>query len=239
MLIKMIVCDLDGTLLRTDKTMSKYTLDTLNKCRNLGVKFAIATARNIYETAPIVEALKPDAVVYQGGALAEIDGKIIHSVVLSADSAIAIIEGLLLRDDVAKITSIGEDYHETGFAGRYPDGLHSVSAQLSKPLGDFVKNLPDVDIIQFAGENWVRFGRKDATKWHAVQACAVHMGIDAAEIAAFGDDAIDIGMIMNCGIGVAMANAINEAKVAADFVCDTNDNDGVAKWLAEHVLKGD
>ena len=43
-------------------------------------------------------------------------------------------------------------------------------------------------------------------------------------------------MLRECGIGVAVANAIDEAKAVADFVCDTNDNDGVARWLEENLL---
>jgi len=35
---------------------------------------------------------------------------------------------------------------------------------------------------------------------------------------------------------VAVANALDEVKAAADYVCDTNENDGVAKWLEENVL---
>ena len=53
---------------------------------------------------------------------------------------------------------------------------------------------------------------------------------------AFGDDYNDIEMLRDCGIGVAVANAIPEVKTAADYICDTNDNDGVAKWLEERVL---
>ena len=43
-------------------------------------------------------------------------------------------------------------------------------------------------------------------------------------------------MLRDCGIGAAVANAIDEAKAVADYICDNNDNDGVAKWLEENVL---
>ena len=237
MKIKMIVCDLDGTLLRTDKTVSKYTLDVLNKCRMAGVRFAIATARNITEASPWLDALNPDVLIYQGGALAAIGDETVYSMKLYADDVTAIIDGLLQRDDVERITSSGEDYHATGFAGRYPDGLHNISARFGSLLGDFGKNLPNVGIIGYTGENLVRFAHKEATKWHAIQACATHLGIDTAEIAAFGDDYNDVGMLKGCGVGVAMANAISEAKAVADFVCYTNDNDGVAKWVEENLCR--
>ena len=46
----------------------------------------------------------------------------------------------------------------------------------------------------------------------------------------------DFEMLCGCGIGVAVAKAIDEAKAVADFICDDCDDDGVAKWLEENVL---
>jgi len=43
--IKMVVTDLDGTLLKTDKTVSEYTKNILSQCRKIGIKVAYATAR--------------------------------------------------------------------------------------------------------------------------------------------------------------------------------------------------
>ena len=42
-------------------------------------------------------------------------------------------------------------------------------------------------------------------------------------------------MLRGCGIGVAVSNAINEAKLVANYICDTNENDGVVKWLEENA----
>ena len=57
-----------------------------------------------------------------------------------------------------------------------------------------------------------------------------------SNIAAFGDDYNDVEMLRECGIGVAVANAIDEAKAAADYICGDCDDDGTARWLEEHVL---
>jgi len=43
-------------------------------------------------------------------------------------------------------------------------------------------------------------------------------------------------MLLGCGIGVAVDNAVGEVKNAANFICDSNDNDGVAKWIEERIL---
>lgn len=55
-------------------------------------------------------------------------------------------------------------------------------------------------------------------------------------IAAFGDDMNDLEMVRNCGIGVAVRNAVEEVKRSADYICGSNDDDGVAKWIEEFIL---
>ena len=43
-------------------------------------------------------------------------------------------------------------------------------------------------------------------------------------------------MIKLCGTGVAMQNANDKVKLAADYICQSNDEDGVARWIRENVL---
>ena len=57
-----------------------------------------------------------------------------------------------------------------------------------------------------------------------------------SEIVSFGDDTNDIDLLDFCGISVAMENALDNVKKSANEICDTNENDGVAKWLEENVL---
>jgi len=71
-----------------------------------------------------------------------------------------------------------------------------------------------------------------ASKAGAVQFLAAKYGIQQNEIIAIGDNYNDKGMIEYAGMGVAMGNAPDEIKAAANYVTDTNNNDGVAKALA-------
>lgn len=61
--------------------------------------------------------------------------------------------------------------------------------------------------------------------------CSV-CGIGAKEITAFGDDLADIGMLQLCGTGIAMGNAVSAVKEQADLVIGSNDEDGIAEYLA-------
>ena len=52
----------------------------------------------------------------------------------------------------------------------------------------------------------------------------------------FGDDQDDIEPIQMCGLGVAVANGIDDVKRVADFIADSNDADGVAKFIEARLL---
>jgi 5-amino-6-(5-phospho-D-ribitylamino)uracil phosphatase len=75
-----------------------------------------------------------------------------------------------------------------------------------------------------------------ATKYNAIQFLSEKYEIPLSYIAAFGDDYNDIEMLRECGVGVAVANALDEVKAAADYICGDCDNDGVARWIEGNVL---
>ncbi|WP_302602176.1 Cof-type HAD-IIB family hydrolase [uncultured Ruminococcus sp.] len=63
------------------------------------------------------------------------------------------------------------------------------------------------------------------------------LGFTNEEMIAFGDNYNDITMIGYAGLGVAMGNAEEDVKKIANYVCESNDDDGVAKTLEKYVLK--
>ena len=69
-----------------------------------------------------------------------------------------------------------------------------------------------------------------------LQILADHMDIDMTDVIAFGDDVNDLGMLKLAGTAVAVSNAIDEVKAVADHVTDSNDQDGVAKFLEATIL---
>ena len=91
--------------------------------------------------------------------------------------------------------------------------------------------LEQVDYLPFSDIPWYKLSKKDATKERAIEALCKYLNIQASQIAAFGDDYNDIGMLKLCGKGIAMENAIAEVRQVADEVCASNEEDGVAKWI--------
>jgi len=78
---------------------------------------------------------------------------------------------------------------------------------------------------------------RSATKWNGIKAMLEICSCSPKETAYFGDDHDDIEPMKRCGIGVAVSNGIEEAKTAADYVAESNDADGVAKFLAQLLEK--
>lgn len=75
---------------------------------------------------------------------------------------------------------------------------------------------------------------KRCSKGLAIEQLIRHLGISREETIAIGDGYNDIPMLSYAGLGIAMGNACDAVKAAADAVTDTNDNDGVAKALIRY-----
>ncbi|MGR5175151.1 Cof-type HAD-IIB family hydrolase [Vibrio parahaemolyticus] len=75
-----------------------------------------------------------------------------------------------------------------------------------------------------------------SNKGEGVKVVADHLGIPYEHIICFGDAENDHHMITFAGKGVAMANAMDETKMLADYITDSNDDDGVAKAIERFVL---
>lgn len=102
-------------------------------------------------------------------------------------------------------------------------------------MDDLPKHFPQM-VVTSALLNNLEVNIASATKGNALRRLCGHLGIDVAQTIAFGDGTNDISMLQAAGIGVAMANAPQEVKDAADRVTLTNEEDGIADFLEKYVL---
>lgn len=86
------------------------------------------------------------------------------------------------------------------------------------------------------GQGWLELMPKSVTKGAALLKYAKSLGIEPYQIMAFGDAENDISMLGSVGHGVAMGNAMPSVKAVAKDITDTNYEDGVAKYIAKHLL---
>lgn len=88
-----------------------------------------------------------------------------------------------------------------------------------------------------AGERYMDITARGVDKGSALAFYAARMGIARQEIAAIGDQMIDIPMLQLAGVSAAMGNARHEVKAAANMIAPSHDENGVA-WFVEKILSG-
>lgn len=260
----MIVLDLDGTLLNSERKVSEKSKNYLKKLKEMGYIITIATGR-IYE--PTKYALDGfDCVNYiitdAGASCYNIhDGHTIFNYPIKLETAKkfkkifndnCVYIDICDKHTIYKYSDINEDnyYIDTTKDWHYifnncKEISHiSVSMktneqviQLSNKLKENIPEL-DINIMQdsFSNRKWIEVITKGCTKYKAIVELANYLNIKNKEIIAFGDGLNDIDMLINCGIGVALNNALPVVKENANFVTIYDHNhDGVIEFLKEYL----
>lgn len=84
---------------------------------------------------------------------------------------------------------------------------------------------------------FLEFTNKEVDKGLGLKRLGEHLGIKQDEIIACGDAGNDLSMVKYAGLGVAMGNATDEVKEAANFITTSNDEDGIANVIEKFILK--
>ena len=250
----MIATDLDSTLLRNDKSLSDYTAQVLRQCQARGIKVVAATGRRRLSALQFVDPAMFDAMICTNGAQTHIDDKLVYECTIPRKISTTLLLELHECPDIHEIFAQSADYYfrtpplsEWSYELKGDDVIYD----FSQPLDDDILRIffPSTDHT-YAANLMCRYpqlhiklfsdvGVYDitcTTKAHAIEALAAHWDIAMSDIVAFGDDFNDVDMLRTCGTGVAVANAIDQARAAADSICDSNENDGVAKWIGEQIF---
>jgi len=253
---KLIVVDLDGTLLRDDKSISSFTVETLMACRNQGILVGFATARPVRGVAEIRELFEPDILINHNGAVFT-HGDLQDSFGINREQFRVLLAEILAVFPNAEVGVESDDvfYANYDVTKNWPDEPYmSVDGDLVRLEVDYVDKilvslhnidvevlksyLPDECYLEIADGVMGMVMSKKATKFNSIVSVCDALGISPSEVICFGDDNNDISMIQGCGIGVAMDNAHVMVKEAADVVCLSNESDGVARWIMDNLLSG-
>ncbi|MBD5131292.1 MAG: HAD family hydrolase [Clostridiales bacterium] len=251
---RMILTDLDHTLLHSDGSISARTKHVLNECQNRGILVVIATARYWIGAEPYIEELQPNYEITTDGTLIHQRGKQVYSCNMNVEDANQIVNDLLEYNSRTEITvASGRQVYWNSQRISESKKLHkAVYNDYSKPLecqvNKIVAELSNGDIAVdianknncrlqcYRNDNWYAFLPKNAGKIQAICELVNMLNISLNDIVSFGDDINDIEMLKICGTGVAVDNAVAEVKAIADCVTLSNDNDGVVDWIENNIL---
>ena len=258
---KIIFLDIDGTLLsfRTHR-VPQSTIEAVAEARRQGIKVWIATGRPLPFVRNLGE-LEYDGIMCVNGAQCQLLSPdrsrwtVIHSQPVPREDVERMI-GEQHRTGLAVVYAGNERAILTAPKG-LPDAVNEIFTMLDIKVPPFAEpeealGFTVMQVIAFYTEAEQKhiicdiLKGCDDTRWHPVFADCIargtnkasgidhvcrHYGFQPSETMAFGDGGNDIEMLRHAGIGVAMGNASDEVKAAADYVTESVDDDGVAKAL--------
>ena len=254
--IKLLLFDLDGTLLTSGKEITQASLDVLRRYQEAGVMIGISTSRGETMCQDYIDALVPEVLIMSAGAMVKYRGKIVYEAAFSPEETMAMVAAareISGRDIEVTVDAPNEhfwNYHvdpEIAYKGwgstTYTDYQDfdqpslKTCIQFSKEseAKAFQERFPDCDAAKFSDIDWYKFTPKSANKEAAIHRLLEVANLKEENIMSFGDDYTDIGMLQLSGVGVAMGNAIEEVKQAADIVIGSNEEEGIARFLEQYM----
>lgn len=244
-----IIFDMDDTLLNNHRQISDYTLNTLKKLQAMGHKLVINTARSKQFDQDYFDQLQPDYAILNGGALILDQGENpIYKAELDVATTQAFIRQLLTVSDNFTVQAEDGPYSHLGkytgqnsrafdFAAEafpYPSLKIVASIEKEEDAAALAANF-GLTYVSYFGGLFKRFNHPDATKAQGNQKLMELVGGNLKDVIAFGDDLGDLEMLQQAGVGVLMCNAKVELHSSCTHISKySNDEDGVARFLAEY-----
>ncbi|GIJ50067.1 haloacid dehalogenase [Virgisporangium aliadipatigenens] len=256
--VKLVATDLDGTLVRGDRSLSPRTVAVLDA---LPVPLVIATGRPVRWLFNVYEQLshKPIAVVANGAAVYDPErDELMHSAPLSAEELAhacavlreAVPEAAFAVERDGGRTLLHEAAHQIGPWERANEAL--LAELVNAPAAKLLVRAGRRDADEFtalvgaalqgayeathsSSSGLVEISAAGVTKASGLAWVAARLGVEAAEVVAFGDMPNDVPMLTWAGTGVAVANAHPAVLAAADEVTASNEDDGVALWIEKNL----
>lgn len=263
--IKLVLVDIDGTLLNSDGIVTQRTKDAIAQLKNHQILFGIATGRTPYAVKHLIKDWQIEEYVdiimgFNGGCYLDMRSETMSSCYL--------LDGNLIPE----IFDTFQDYHFN--AGVYDKESFHVLKEDQFALNIAQKNkLPLIvdglepyfhkkveKMIMMASEDEIQkisqhyetlqninyrgvqstpilfeFLNKDLSKSKGIQKMCQDLDLSIEHILTFGDELNDYEMIKDY-IGVAMGNANPQIKAVAKYITTSNNEDGIADFLEKYIL---
>lgn len=248
---RLIALDLDGTLLRSDGTVSARTRGALAAFPDI-VLVSARPPHAVAEIAADVE-LTGLAICANGATTYDLEARsIVRHHAIPAEIAARVVTAMR---EVAPGVAFAFEHelrfsHEPGYEPDHPTVPERIDDALvlsAQPVTKLVARHARIDLddlvaharracgddahVTTSGGPFVEIMAAGVTKAFALAALAEELGIRQQDVVAFGDMPTDVPMLEWAGLGVVVANAHPDALAAADRVTASNDEDGVALVL--------
>lgn len=259
----MIATDLDGTLLRSDGTLSDRVRASVVAATKAGIAVVPATGRPRIVAEEVIAQLRflPHWIFANGSVTWHLDrSELVRGFWLTPDLARSLIVALRQAMPSAGFAVEFEDTvaFEAGFEDVVPvrpsidptaDLLSLIDRRIQKLLvfdhsktveelfGVVSATVGDQAFPCYSGLSFIELAASMVTKATAIEHLARDLGVPRSAVAAFGDNHNDIAMLEWAGRSYAMANATDDARDAADEVIGLNDDDAIADKIDELVME--
>ncbi len=247
-----VISDVDGTIIAPGVAgvsgLSPRLVKAVHEVQNRGIWISLATARSwdwVHDVAGSLELRAP--VILDNGARIWDCGakKYIRELYIPKKTAQEVLSFLVGSGHPVHLV---DNNTRQLFNPNQPPALESVvkimvlhihpndTHLLSEKLQSF-SNIQITKSISGPGVESIHVTNKDATKESALAEIADYLHIRRDECIGIGDSYNDVGFMKQCGLKVAVGNAVDEVKAIADLVIDAYTDDGVAKFLETQFLQ--
>ena len=263
--IRLVISDVDGTLVDTAKQLTPATIAAVARLREAGIGFTLVSARPVSGVVALGRTLDVTMPMagFNGGTLFTGDGDVVEEHLVPADIArdtVAMAE----EAGVGLWVFAGGKWYADDANGPHSKSERTASAQEPVETRDFASLFDRVAKLTFVSDDpavidplakamIARFGETatialsqpyyldvtalKANKGTAVEMLAAQAGVPLDAVAVIGDMRNDLPMFAKAGVSIAMGQAPDDVRAAANHVTRSNSEDGVAHAIDTIILR--
>lgn len=262
-MFKLLVTDVDGTLLDANSQLSKLNKKAIKECIASGIEVTIATGKTIDSIRHLIAELdlKLPQITMNGASIVTSSGEIIESIKFPSELYIGFMRDIRSKGYEPTVATTDGSI----FCIKYVENMKAMvdSGEKFKIVKDletpfFINNTVSISVPMPASDPMdlyirekygsrlqvVRSGKYffdilnlNASKGSALKKLIKSMGIKKEEVVSFGDSHNDISLLKASGLKIAVKNSFPELLEIADIVTDENYNSGLGTAIYKYILK--
>ena len=241
---RLIALDMDGTLLNGSHAISLENQHWIKRAGEAGIAVCMATGRGYTSIIPFVEqlGLNTPFVAVNGSEVWKNKEQLHNRVLLDTDLVKEMHKLAVTHDTWFWAYGLHKVYNRDNWLDEFPldeqwlkFGYYSVDQQIRMSITKEISSWAKLEITN-SDPNNMEMNPLGVNKSYGIKQMCEIIGCSMNEVVAMGDSMNDMAMIVDAGLGVAMGNAQDVVKQAADVIAPTNEEDGVGFIIRKYVL---